>query len=170
MMVGEMRDKETAEIGIRSAMTGHLVFSTLHTNDAPSAVVRMVDMGVEPYLAAASLECIIAQRLVRQICTQCRVKDEAPQTALPAALAVKNMSFFKGKGCEQCSQTGFFGRVAIHEVLVMDDNLRDAITQKIFLTSFRQEAVRRGMVQLVHDGLDKVNQGITTVSEVIQYA
>ncbi len=170
MMVGETRDLETAEISIRSALTGHLVLSTLHTNDAPGAVARLMDMGIEAYLVASSLEGVIAQRLVRQICKHCKQADDKLPTAVPAGISLAGVTCYRGKGCEQCNGTGYFGRVAIHEVLIIDDYLRDCISRNMTLVQFRDEAVKRGMKRLVEDGIEKVKQGITTVSEVIQYA
>ena len=171
MMVGEIRDLETAEIAIRSALTGHIVFSTLHTNDACGAVARLLDMGIEPFLVASSLECVIAQRLVRQICTGCKVPDtNPPNPALLAQLGFGSGPYFKGKGCEQCGHTGYLGRLAIHEVLMINDSLRDCMSRNMSLTKFREEATKQGLVKLVQDGLDKVKKGLTTVSEVIQYS
>ncbi|PIQ86149.1 MAG: type II secretion system protein GspE [Candidatus Omnitrophica bacterium CG11_big_fil_rev_8_21_14_0_20_45_26] len=147
MMVGEIRDIETAEIAIRSAMTGHLVFSTLHTNDACGAVARLVDMGIEPFLVASSLECVIAQRLVRKIQDPAKIDESEP-----------------------ANSEGFLGRIAIHEVLLINDILRDNISKQTSLTEFRQAAVKEGMIRLVDDGLEKVAQGLTAKSEVMQYA
>lgn len=170
MMVGETRDLETAEISIRSALTGHLVLSTLHTNDAPGAVARLMDMGIESYLVASSLEGVIAQRLVRQICKNCKQIDDKVPAAIPSGISLAGVKCYRGKGCEQCGGTGYYGRVAIHEVLIIDDYLRDCISRNMTLVQFRDEAVKRGMKRLVQDGIEKVKQGITTVSEVIQYA
>ncbi|MBI4388016.1 MAG: type II/IV secretion system protein [Candidatus Omnitrophica bacterium] len=170
MMVGETRDLETAEISIRSALTGHLVFSTLHTNDACGAVTRLLDMGIEPFLVASSLECAVAQRLVRQICKSCKTEDKNLPAALANFKAFSNASYYKGKGCEHCGGTGFYGRLAIHEVLVMNDTLRECVSKNMSLTKFREEASKEGLVTLVHDGLEKAKQGLTTVSEVVQYA
>lgn len=170
MMVGETRDLETAEISIRSALTGHLVLSTLHTNDAPGAVARLMDMGIESYLVASSLEGVIAQRLVRQICKHCKQVDDKIPGGVPNGVSLAGVISYHGKGCEQCNGTGYYGRVAIHEVLVIDDYLRDCISRNMTLVQFRDEAKKRGMKQLVEDGIEKVKQGITTISEVIQYA
>jgi len=170
LMVGETRDLETAEISIRSALTGHLVFSTLHTNDAPGAVARLMDMGIEAYLVASSLEGVIAQRLVRQICKNCKQIDDKVPTAIPSGISLSGITCYRGRGCEQCGGTGYYGRIAIHEVLVIDDYLRDCISRNMTLVQFRDEAVKRGMKRLAQDGIEKVKQGITTVSEVIQYA
>ena len=169
MMVGEIRDLETAEISIRSALTGHIVLSTLHTNDAPGAVARLMDMGIEAYLVASSLECVIAQRLVRQICPACKSEDPNPSAGVSSAINLKGIKCFRGKGCEQCNGSGYYGRVAIHEVLLINDYLRDCISRQMALATLREEAKKHGMVPLVQDGLDKVNQGVTTISEVMQF-
>ncbi len=169
MMVGEIRDLDTAEIAIRSAMTGHLVFSTLHTNDACGAVARLMDMGIESFLVASSLECVIAQRLVRGICPSCKTVDPNPPIIAASFQIPSGTIFYKGNGCEQCSGTGYYGRIAIHEVLLLSDHLRDMISKQMTLTRFREEAIKEGMIKLVTDGLDKVKQGITTISEVIQF-
>lgn len=170
MMVGEIRDMETAEIAIRSALTGHLVFSTLHTNDACGAVARLIDMGIEPFLVSSSLECVIAQRLVRQICSSCKMADPNPPALGGLFSNMSEATFYKGKGCDFCGGSGFFGRIAIHEVLMINDVLRDFISKQMSLTKFREEAVKQGMIRLVQDGLEKAKQGITTISEVLQYA
>lgn len=170
MMVGEIRDLETAEISIRSSLTGHIVLSTLHTNDACGAVARLLDMGIESFLVSSSLECVIAQRLVRMICNHCRVPDPNPPRIAVNLPNFSNGPFYKGKGCDQCGGSGFFGRMAIHEVLIISDNLRDCISRQMSLTKFREEAMKEGLIKLVHDGLAKASQGLTAVSEVMQFA
>ena len=145
MMVGEVRDFETAEITIRIALTGHLVFSTLHTNDAAGGVTRLLDMGIEPYLAASSVECFIAQRLVRIICHDC-----------------------SGKGCESCRFTGYKGRTAIYEFLVMDENIRDMVLNRASSDQIKKRALQSGMHTLRMDGLEKIKAGLTTLNEVIR--
>jgi len=169
MMVGEIRDIETAEIAIRSAMTGHLVFSTLHTNDACGAVARLMDMEIESFLVASSLECVISQRLVRLICSSCKEVDSNPPHVFTNSPLASGMTSYKGKGCEQCGGSGYYGRLAIHEVLPMNDHLRDCISRQMALTKFREEAVKQGMIRLVDDGLQKVKAGLTTISEVMQF-
>jgi type IV pilus assembly protein PilB len=145
IMVGEIRDKETAEIAIQSALTGHLVFATLHTNDAPSAIARLMDMGIEPFLIASSLIGVIAQRLVRILCRDC-----------------------KGKGCQTCSQSGYKGRTGIYELMILDDSVRQLTTQKASAAEIRKAALSAGMITLRDDGLQKVEQGLTLKEEVLR--
>ncbi|MBI1883663.1 MAG: type II/IV secretion system protein [Chlamydiae bacterium] len=171
MMVGEVRDFETAEITIRVALTGHLVFSTLHTNDAAGAVTRLVDMGVEPYLVASSVECIIAQRLVRLICPHCKNKVKlTPEDLSILGLSPKELSTpaYDGNGCEKCKFTGYQGRTAIYEFLVLDDELRNLIVKKRAAHEVKALALARGMRTLGQDGWEKVKKGLTSVSEVIR--
>ncbi len=153
MMVGEIRDAETAEIAVRSSMTGHLVFSTLHTNDAISAVIRLADLGIPPYLVGSSLECVIAQRLVRMICPTCKKKEG---------------NAFKGAGCDKCEGTGYYGRNAIHEILVLDEELKTLVSQRISASDLREAAIKKGMHNLREDGLEKVRKGLTTEAEVLR--
>ena len=157
MMVGEVRYGETAEITIQTALTGHLVFSTLHTNDAASAAVRLIDMGVDPYLITSTVRAFIAQRLVRVICPHCRASYEKDGQRL-----------FRGQGCGQCSQTGYLGRVAIYEFMLMERPIQELILRKASATEIRDRAVAGGMVTLARDGFDKVAQGITTADEVLR--
>ncbi len=176
MMVGEIRDFETAEISIRAALTGHLVFSTLHTNDAASGVTRLLDIGVEPFLVASSLEAIIAQRLVRRICSECKTLD----TSQPAGLVQKiardiglqtaSIPIYKGKGCERCGFTGFYGRTAIHEVLVMSDRVKKLVMKKASSYEIKAQALSEGMLMLLQDGWLKVASGQTTPAEVLNAA
>ncbi len=174
IMVGEVRDKETAIIATEAALTGHLVLSTLHTNDAAGAVARLVEMGVEPYLVASSLAGALAQRLVRKICVHCKV----PYTPPPEALEVagiepeddENVQFFRGEGCSQCDE-GYYGRVGIYELLVVDDEIRDLALKAAPSHVIRQYAVEeQGMVTLKGDGISKVLQGITTLEEALTAA
>ncbi len=174
MMVGEIRDFETAEISIRAALTGHLVFSTLHTNDAASGVSRLLDIGVESFLVASSLEAIIAQRLVRRICHHCKIEDSAPSLVLVKKIArdlnlktTSDLHMFKGKGCEECSFTGFYGRTAIHEILVMSESVKQLIMKKASSYEIKKRAVAEGMVTLLQDGWQKVLAGDTTTGEVL---
>ena len=155
MMVGEVRDRETAEITIQTALTGHLVFSTLHTNDAASAAIRLLDMGIDPYLIASTVRAFMAQRLVRVVCEQCREWYD---------LEGKRCS--RGKGCPQCNGTGYRGRVAISEILQVFPEIQDLILRRASARDIRQKAVALGMKTLAGDGWDKITQGITTVEEV----
>ena len=168
IMVGEVRDEETARTAIQAALTGHLVFSTLHTNDACSAITRLINMGVEPYLIGAALNMVLAQRLVRRICSKCRQEYEPPRNVRKAIekMGYEIPAYFKGVGCRRCRNTGFSGRIGIHELLVVDDQLRDMIVANPSLGPIREVAARRGMITLRHDGFRKVREGITTVEEV----
>jgi len=172
IMVGEVRDVETAEITIRAAMTGHLVFSTLHTNDAASAPTRLVDMGIEPFLVASSLEGIVAQRLVRLLCPDCKEKESiSPQIIREAGLAVEGQGqceVFKAKGCQKCRFTGFRGRTAIFEILLVGDEIRDLIFQKVTSQTIKEKALSLGMQTLRQNGLRKVLAGVTALSEVMR--
>ena len=170
IMVGEVRDLETAEIAIRAALTGHLVFSTLHTNDAPGAITRLIDMGIEPFLVSSSVEALIAQRLIRTICKACKeeYKPEAEflrEVGYPEA-EIGKARFYRGRGCEECRFTGFKGRSAIYEILVMSEALRPLIIERASSTSIKQAAIARGMKTLRDDGWEKVRIGLTTVEEV----
>ncbi|MEI8345018.1 MAG: ATPase, T2SS/T4P/T4SS family [Candidatus Omnitrophota bacterium] len=173
MMVGEIRDYETAEIAIRAALTGHLVFSTLHTNDAASGFTRLLDIGVEPFLVASSVEAIIAQRLVRTICQKCRCEDSGlkpefrKRIASELGIRESEVKAFRGAGCETCNKTGYFGRTALHELLLNDERIRELVGQKACSNEIKAHAVSRGMETLVSDGWRKVLEGITTIGEVI---
>jgi len=172
IMVGEIRDLETAEIAIRAALTGHLVFSTLHTNDSPSAFTRLIDMGIEPFLVASSLEAIMAQRLVRTICPVCKTEQKVepaylrrigfPEQEIPTA------RFWHGAGCEECRQLGYQGRLAIYELLVVTEALRPLILQRAAASTISQAAIEDGMRTLRVDGWNKVRNGITTIEEVLR--
>ena len=168
IMVGEIRDEETAHTAIQAAMTGHLVFSTLHTNNACSAITRLINMGVEPYLIGAALNMILAQRLVRRICTKCREHYEPPRTVRKALerMGHEFSDFYKGVGCKSCRNTGFKGRIAVHELLVISDEMRDAIVADPTVNNLRNIAMGDGMITLAFDGFRKVREGITTVEEV----
>ncbi len=176
MMIGEVRDFETAEITIRVALTGHLVFSTLHTNDASGAVTRLLDMGIEPFLVASSVECIIAQRLVRLICEKCKQKV-APSKELLQELEreheltkrigdLSKMEFYEGKGCQECKFTGFKGRTGIYEFLIITEPIRELILKRVSADKIKQKAIELGISTLWLNGLDKVNRGLTTIGEV----
>jgi type IV pilus assembly protein PilB len=173
IMIGEMRDKETATIGIQAALTGHLVLSTLHTNDAPGAVTRLVDMGCEPFLVAASLEGVLAQRLVRTICKECKSPYE-PNEAILSQLGVSthelgDKQFWTGAGCDVCGQTGYKGRRGLYELLNVTDPIRELITARAPTVVLKQKAVELGMNTLREDGLRNIYLGHTTIEEVLKY-
>ncbi len=169
IMVGEIRDLDTAEIAVRAALTGHLVFSTLHTNDAAGAVTRLLDMGIEPFLVSSSVEALIAQRLVRTICPRCR-EEYTPDPELLVEVGYPEphvgQQFFRGRGCEECRMTGFRGRLGIYEILVMRENLRPLIIGRAASSTIKTAAVANGMRTLRDDGWIKVRAGITTIEEV----
>jgi type IV pilus assembly protein PilB len=170
IMVGEIRDEETARTAIQAALTGHLVLSTLHTNDAPSAITRLINMGVEPYLIGAALNGVLAQRLVRKICAKCREEYEPPR---PLRKAVERMGFsidkfHKGVGCRRCRNTGYSGRLGVHELLFLNDELRDAVVAGRSVAELRKIAGQYGMITLRRDGFRKVREGLTSLEEVIQ--
>jgi len=170
LMVGEMRDAETAAIAVQAAMTGHLVFSTLHTNDAVSAVPRLMDLKVEPYMIAASLEGVLAQRLVRRSCPQCRerYRPDPQAVALLAGRPVGQVRLERGRGCSACRDTGYVGRTGIFELLTVSDAARDLLARSFDTARLRELAVAEGMVGLREDGWRKVQAGITTVEEVLR--
>ncbi|MFH1413276.1 MAG: GspE/PulE family protein [Candidatus Omnitrophota bacterium] len=174
MMVGEVRDYETAEIAIRSALTGHLVFSTLHTNDAAGAVTRLLDMGIEPFLVSSSLECLIAQRLVRLICPKCKVPlsdgkiNEIIGQLQGINIDLAKAQLFEGKGCEDCRFTGYRGRTAIYEILVVNETIRELVLNRASSQQIKQKAVSLGMRTLRQDGVQKALRGLTTFTEVIR--
>jgi general secretion pathway protein E len=170
ILVGEIRDLETAEIAIQASLTGHLVFSTLHTNDAPSAITRLVDMGVEPYLVGSSLVAVLAQRLVRVLCLECR----EPVDATPAQLAEIGIQasgptrVWRPKGCPRCNHTGYRGRIGIFELMVVDDDIRAMVSQNIDAKTIKRKAIEKGMSPLRSDGARKVLRGITSIAEVLR--
>lgn len=172
IMVGEIRDLETAEIATRAALTGHLVFSTLHTNDAPGAVVRLIDMGIAPYLVASSLQGVLAQRLVRTICGNCREVYRPREEEIVALNLgpkdVEGATICKGKGCDQCSQTGYKGRIGLFELLIVTDEIRELIFAGAISSVIKAKARELGMKTLREDGARKVLEGITTIDEVIR--
>ncbi|MDP2911922.1 MAG: type II secretion system ATPase GspE [Candidatus Omnitrophota bacterium] len=172
IMVGEIRDSETAEIAIQSALTGHLVFSTLHTNDAPGAVTRLVDMGVEPFLITSTVRAVLAQRLVRKICAKCKkeykpLKKELQDLGLPEE-DIKDIKFYRGEGCSECNSSGYKGRTGLYELLTVDDKIRELVIKRASLSAIRQEACRGGMNTLRQNGLKKVMDGVTTLEEVLR--
>ncbi len=171
ILIGEMRDYETAESAIQASLTGHLVFSTLHTNDAPSAFTRLIDMGVEPFLVSSTVEGVMAQRLVRTICSECKEGYEPTPHDMPAdfpGVAEGKMPkvLYRGKGCRKCHQTGFKGRTGIHELMVNTDDLKDLIVQRTNANTIRIQALKNGMITLRQDGWRKVQNGTTTIDEV----
>lgn len=172
VMVGEIRDRETATIAVQAALTGHLVLSTLHTNDAPGAITRLVDLGVAPYLVSASLIGVLAQRLVRKICPNCKEEYEP----LPAIRKIvekwtgSSPKFFRGIGCKKCRNLGYVGRIAIHELFIPDDQVHDLIVQGSTLKALRTAAVGCGMTPLHIDGVEKIAAGITTIDEILRVA
>jgi type II secretory ATPase GspE/PulE/Tfp pilus assembly ATPase PilB-like protein len=179
ILVGEVRDAETAGIAVNSAMTGHLVLSTLHTNDAATAIPRLLDMGVEPFLVASSVNVIIAQRLVRTICMKCRVSEEVSKKAIATLLQVPedmissvykedSCRTYKGKGCPVCHDTGYVGRVGLFEVMEITDPIREAITGKKDAAVIKDIAVKEGMSTMMMEGIKKVKEGVTTLEEVIR--
>lgn len=170
IMVGEIRDDETARTAIQAALTGHLVFSTLHTNDSASAITRLINMGVEPYLIGAALNVVLAQRLARRICAKCRQEYEPPR---PLRKAIERMNqgiekFYKGVGCRKCRNTGYSGRLGVHEFLNINDELRDAIVAGQSVAELRRIGTTYGMITLRHDGFRKVREGLTSLEEIIQ--
>jgi type IV pilus assembly protein PilB len=173
IMVGETRDLETAQISIQASLTGHLVFTTLHTNDAPGAITRLIDMGVEPFLISSTLEAVLGQRLLRSICPQCRTTYQPSETLLEqlgisrADIGAKN--FFYGKGCDACNQTGYKGRKGIYELLKITDPLRELINERAPTVTLKEKAVELGMVTLRQDGLRSIFAGDTTIEEVLKY-
>jgi type IV pilus assembly protein PilB len=172
ILVGEIRDFETAEVAIKAAMTGHLVLSTLHTNDAPSTINRLMNMGIEPFLVATSVHLIVAQRLVRRVCSFCKEPAEQPPAALVGAgfseHESRTLKLFRGRGCERCSSTGYKGRVGLYEVLEVDDEMREMILAGASSFEIRQKAVQSGMMTLRMSGLQKIRDGMTTVDEVVR--
>jgi general secretion pathway protein E/type IV pilus assembly protein PilB len=170
-MIGEIRDLETANIAVQAALTGHLVFSTLHTNDAPSAVTRLIDMGVKPFLVASSVAAIMAQRLVRTVCKKCR----EPYTPTEYEMRVLNLNpeeirkttLWRGRGCGDCARTGYRGRTGIYEIFTVDDEIRRLIYEKVPSNVIRARARELGMRTLRQDGIRKIMAGLTTPEEVI---
>ena len=172
ILVGEIRDKETAQIAVQASLTGHLVFTTLHTNDAPSSVARLLDLGLEPFLVTATVEAIIAQRLVRRVCPQCKTEyAPAEEQLMELELRPEDVvgkKFYYGKGCDNCNNTGYRGRMGIYEIMVLDDDMRDLIVAHASTQVLRAEARKRGMRALRHSGLLAVYDGITTIEEVVR--
>ena len=175
ILVGEIRDREVADIAIQAALTGHLVFSTLHTNDAPSAVTRLIDMGVKPFLVASSIQAVLAQRLARILCPECKVRDDAPdphwmRIAGISAAEIANSNMMKAVGCPKCDNCGYRGRRGVYEMMVMNAEIRDLAFQRSTVSKLRAAAVRSGMRTLLGDGKIKVLNGMTTAQEVATFA
>jgi type IV pilus assembly protein PilB len=172
ILVGEIRDLETAEISAQASLTGHLVFTTLHTNDAPSSIARLLDLGVEPFLITATLEGIISQRLVRKICANCKTSYEPTETQLMELQltpdAIKGKKLFYGRGCDNCNGTGYRGRTGIFEVMLFNDEIRDLIMNQASTAVLRAAAQKGGMRLLRDTGLSTVYDGVTTIDEVIK--
>ncbi|MBI4004348.1 MAG: Flp pilus assembly complex ATPase component TadA [Candidatus Omnitrophica bacterium] len=168
IMVGEIRDQETAQVAIQAALTGHLVLSTLHTNDAPSAITRLIDMGIAPFLAASTVQGVLAQRLVRRICPECRITDNATEEERAFLGPPEMTQVIRSNGCDKCHGSGFFGRVGIFELLVISDALRKLIVAKASASAIRAQAVKEGMRGLRDDGCAKIREGLTTLSEVLR--
>ena len=172
ILVGEIRDFETAEIAVKAALTGHLVLSTLHTNDAPSTVNRLMNMGIEPFLVATSVNAICAQRLVRRICTSCaEVLETPPQTLMSVGFSadeVKSLKTMRGRGCDRCKRTGYKGRVGLYEVLLFTDEIRDMILSGASSVELKRKAIEEGMLNLRMSGLQKIREGVTTIEEVLR--
>ncbi|MFC4184749.1 GspE/PulE family protein [Saccharococcus thermophilus] len=172
IMVGEIRDRETAEVAIRASLTGHLVLSTLHTNDALSTITRLIDMGIEPFLVATSLAGVVSQRLVRRVCRDCQEEQEPTKREIEifARRGMKIDKLIRGRGCPTCNMTGYRGRMAIHELLVMTEEMRRVILNKEPFSKLRELAIKNRMIFLIDDGLLKVKQGLTTLEEVLKVA
>jgi type IV pilus assembly protein PilB len=167
IMVGEIRDKETAEIGVKAALTGHLVLSTLHTNDAPSTINRLTNMGIESFLVTASVNMVVAQRLVRRICDNCKSNYSAPAELLSMVGLEHDSPLFRGEGCDRCHGSGYKGRVALYEIMLVSDTMRERIIEGISSTSLKRLAIDEGMQTLRVAGLQKVAEGVTTLDEVL---
>ena len=172
IMVGEIRDDATASIAVQAALTGHLVLSTLHTNDAPGAVTRLLDLGVAPYLLSASLKGVLAQRLVRRICSNCKTQYDPPASIrrIVEAEDADITTYYRGVGCKKCRNTGYAGRIAIHELLVPDDEILEMINERISAKKLRAKAMEKGMRPLYHDGIEKVKAGIVSIEEILRTA
>jgi len=170
ILIGEIRDEDTAQMAFRASLTGHLVLSTLHTNDAPSAATRLVDIGIPPYITASSLIGVLAQRLVRRLCKRCRETCEPTDIELESLMLSKeqaaNVQFHRARGCQYCRNTGYSGRVALYELLLMNPQIRQAIVAGSDASELRRIALKAGMRSLRYDGLAKINAGITSAHEV----
>ncbi|MBL7661569.1 Flp pilus assembly complex ATPase component TadA, partial [bacterium] len=172
IMVGEIRDYETAEIAIKASLTGHLVLSTLHTNDAPATINRLLNMGVEPFLVASSINIVVAQRLARRVCEGCKQEMEVkPEVLLGVGLTPAEIDTFKvmhGSGCQKCSGTGYKGRVALYECMAMTEELKEFVLNGASAAEIKREAIRGGMMTLRRSGLNFLKLGVTTIEEVLR--
>jgi type IV pilus assembly protein PilB len=172
ILVGEIRDFETAEIAVKAALTGHLVLSTLHTNDAPSTVNRLMNMGIEPFLVASSLNLVCAQRLVRRVCANCKELEDLPPPALEhigfSPEDARSVKVYRGKGCDKCNGTGYKGRVGLYEVMDITDELRELVLVGASALELRRKAIEEGMITLRGSGLRKIREGVTSVEEVLR--
>ena len=172
ILVGEIRDLETAQIAVQASLTGHLVLTTLHTNDAPSSIVRLLDLGLENFLVTATLEAIVAQRLVRTICPKCKEQYTPTEEQLMeldlTPEDVSGRTFFRGRGCQNCHGSGYKGRSALFEIMTVDDTMRDLIMNSASTSVMRDEARRRGMRTLRESGLLTIYEGLTTIDEVVR--
>jgi type IV pilus assembly protein PilB len=172
ILVGEIRDFETAEIAVKAALTGHLVLSTLHTNDAPSTINRLMNMGIEPFLVASSLNLVCAQRLVRRVCSNCKQPEALPPPALEqigfSSEDAQSVKAFRGKGCDKCNGTGYKGRVGLYEVMEITDELRELVLVGASALELRRKAIEEGMITLRGSGLRKIKDGVTSVEEVLR--
>jgi type IV pilus assembly protein PilB len=173
IMVGEIRDLETAQIAVQASLTGHVVLSTLHTNDAPGAVTRLIDMGLEPFLISASVEGVLGQRLLRRICKSCRTAFEPDKDTVALLevdpVEISNKQFFFGKGCPECNKSGYKGRQGLFELMMVSDPLRELITQKAPTLVLKQKSIELGMRPLRDDGIRAIFDGQTTIEEVLKY-
>lgn len=173
IMIGETRDLETAQIAIQASLTGHLVFTTLHTNDAPGAIARLIDMGVEPFLISSTLDAVLGQRLLRRICPECRTSYQPNESLLTqlnlSAREIGSRKFYYGKGCETCNRTGYKGRIGIYELMRVSDPLRELINQRAPSVVLKEKAIELGMVTLRQDGVRSIFEGATTIEEVLKY-
>ncbi|MGB2986975.1 MAG: ATPase, T2SS/T4P/T4SS family, partial [Phycisphaerae bacterium] len=172
ILVGEIRDLETAQISVQASLTGHLVLTTLHTNDAPSSIARVMDLGLDPFLITATLEAVVAQRLVRRICTDCKTEYRPTEEQLLEVNLrpedVGDRVFYYGKGCDYCNNTGYRGRHGIFEIMVLDDRLRELIMQRVATAILRREAIKQGMRTLREVGLLAIYDGVTSLDEVVR--
>ena len=177
IMVGEIRDEEAAGIAVNAALTGHLLLSTLHTNDAATTLPRLIDMKIEPFLIASTVNVAIGQRLVRKICSNCKVKKEITEDEIKSLtgilpektlIMVKNKNFYQGTGCDKCDQSGYYGRAGIYEVLEVDDDIRKAIIRKADASEIREIAIKNGMTTMIEDGFQKATDGIITIEEILR--
>jgi type IV pilus assembly protein PilB len=172
VLVGEVRDLETAQISVQASLTGHLVFTTLHTNDAPSSIARLLDLGIEPFLITATIEGIVGQRLVRKICTNCKTEIKPPEESLieleltPEDVAGR--SFFYGKGCDYCNNTGYRGRMGLYEIMSLNDEIREAIMDRASSYVLRDMAIKNGMTTMRDAGINAIYNGITTIDEIVR--